>query len=106
MRGLWTSGQRGAALEQYELCSRCLLVLDNLESILRPDEPGSMRPSYAGYALLRLVAERSHRSCVLITSRERPRGLGRLEEDTPLVRLLPMGGLSADAGAQMLATRG
>jgi WD40 repeat protein/DNA-binding SARP family transcriptional activator len=87
--------------------SRCLLILDNLESILRPDEPGTMRPSYEGYALLlRAVVERSHRSCVLITSRERPQGLELLEEDTPLLRLLRLDGLSADAGVQMLAARG
>jgi WD40 repeat protein/DNA-binding SARP family transcriptional activator len=86
---------------------RCLLVLDNLESILQSDEPGRMRLGYDGYAqLLRAIAERSHRSGVLLTSRERPQGLGRLEEDTPLVRLLPVGGLSADAGTQMLAARG
>jgi DNA-binding SARP family transcriptional activator len=87
--------------------ARCLLILDNLESILRPDEPGTMRPGYEGYALLlSLVAERSQRSCVLLTSRERPQGLELLEEDTPLVRLLRLDGLSADAGAQMLAARG
>jgi WD40 repeat protein/DNA-binding SARP family transcriptional activator len=87
--------------------ARCLLVLDNLESILEPNLPGTIRPSYEGYAqLLRAVAERSHRSCVLITSRERPQGLGRLEEDTPLVRLLRLDGLGAEAGAQMLAARG
>jgi hypothetical protein len=33
MRGLWASGQRGAALEQYELCRRILadeLILSSL----------------------------------------------------------------------------
>jgi WD40 repeat protein/DNA-binding SARP family transcriptional activator len=86
---------------------RCLLVLDNLESLLRADEPGAMRPGYEGYAqLLRAVAERPHQSCVLLTSRERPQGLALLEEDTPLVRLLRLDGLDADAGAALLAARG
>ena len=65
------------------------------------------RPGYEGYAqLLRAAAERPHQSCVLITSRERPQGHARLAEDTPLVRLLRLDGLDADAGAQMLAARG
>jgi WD40 repeat protein/DNA-binding SARP family transcriptional activator len=87
--------------------SRCLLVLDNLESLLRPNQPGVTRPGYEGYVqLLRAAAERSHQSCVVITSRERPQGMGLLAEDTPLVQLLRLGGLSAEAGAQMLAARG
>jgi WD40 repeat protein/DNA-binding SARP family transcriptional activator len=86
--------------------TRCLLVLDNVESILRPDQPGVMRPGYDGYAqLLHAIAERPHQSCVLLTSRERPQGLARLAEDTPMVQLLRLSGLDVDAGAAMLAAR-
>jgi WD40 repeat protein/DNA-binding SARP family transcriptional activator len=87
--------------------TRCLLVLDNLESLLRAEEPGVMRVGYEGYAqLLRAIAERSHQSCVLLTSRERPQGLARLEEDTPLVRLLRLDGLDAAAATELLVARG
>jgi hypothetical protein len=59
--------------------SRCLLVLDNFESILQADGSGKMRPTYEGYALLlQTAAEQPHRSCVLLTSPERPQGHGRL----------------------------
>src|SRR5262249_5695733 len=86
---------------------RCLLILDNLESILRADEPGTMRPGFEGYTqLLRAAAEQPHQSCVLLTSRERPQGIARLAEDTPLVQLLRLDGLDADAGTQMLVARG
>jgi WD40 repeat protein len=90
------------------LCtSHCLLVLDNLESILHAGEPGHMAPGYEGYArLLRAVAERPHQSCVVLTSRERPQGLEQLEADTRLVRLLRLDGLDVEAGTQMLAARG
>jgi len=86
---------------------RCLLVLDNLESILQPDQPGQMRAGYEGYAqLLQTVAERSHQSCLLLTSRERPQGVERWEEDSPLVRTLPLEGIPVTAGQAMLTARG
>ena len=81
-----------ALLLDYLQRRRCLLILDNMESILQPDQPGVARPGYEGYAqLLRAAAERPHQSCVLITSRERPQGIARLAEDMPLVRLLQLG---------------
>jgi WD40 repeat protein len=43
---------------------------------------------------------------VLLTSRERPQGLARLEEDTPFVRLLRLDGLDAAAGTELLVARG
>ncbi|MFN8489016.1 MAG: BTAD domain-containing putative transcriptional regulator [Caldilineaceae bacterium] len=96
-----------ALLLDYLRQRRCLLVLDNLESILDPDQPGQMRPGYGGYAqLLQTVAERSHQSCLLLTSRERPQGMEHWEEDSPLVRTLVLEGLDAAAGRAMLTARG
>jgi WD40 repeat protein/DNA-binding SARP family transcriptional activator len=86
---------------------RCLLVLDNLESILDAGQPGQMRPGYAGYAqLIQYVAERRHQSCLLLTSRERPQGMARWETDTPLVCAMPLVGIDAAAGQAMLTARG
>jgi len=87
---------------------RCLLILDNLESILQSDErSGYYRPGYEAYGqLVRRLVERKHRSCLLITSRERPQDLTHMDEDTPAVRFLPLAGLSADAGRQMIEARG
>ncbi|MEZ4734629.1 MAG: BTAD domain-containing putative transcriptional regulator [Caldilineaceae bacterium] len=96
-----------ALLLDYLRGRRLLLVLDNLESILQPDQPGQMRAGYEGYAqLLRNVAERSHQSCLLLTSRERPHGLEQWAEDSPLVRILALEGLNAGAGHAMLTARG
>ncbi len=86
---------------------RCLLVLDNMESILQTDGSGAMRPGYAGYAqLLQWVVEQKHQSCLLLTSRERPQGLARWAEDTPLVRTLTLEGLDSTAATAMLNARG
>jgi hypothetical protein len=55
--------------------SRCLLVLDNLETLLVSGDPeGNYLPGYQGYGrLLGRLAEAAHQSCVLLTSREKPR---------------------------------
>ena len=60
--------------------TRCLLVLDNVETVLQPGGPvGGYRAGYERYGtLLRQVAESAHRSCLVITSREEPAELGPL----------------------------
>ena len=85
---------------------RYLLVLDNLESILLPDQPGQMRADYRNYTqLLQRTAEYRHQSCLLFTSRERPQGMARWEEDNPQVRTLRLDGLDERAGQAMLFDR-
>ena len=87
---------------------RSLLILDNMESILNGhDGSGHYRPGYEEYGqLIRRLVSDEHRSCLLVTSRERPHDLAHLEEDTPAVRFLSLSGLPIDAGCQMLAARG
>lgn len=94
-------------LLHYLRHGRCLLVLDNLESILHPTLSGQMRSGYEEYAqLLAQVAERNHASTLLLTSRERPQGFARREEDSPLVRTLLLDGIDGVAGQAMLSARG
>jgi hypothetical protein len=80
---------------------RCLLVFDNFESILA-HQPGSVathggyREGYAGYSeLLRRIATEYHASCLLLTSREKPRTLIPLLAESSLVCTLDLHGLSA-----------
>jgi NB-ARC domain len=50
---------------------RCLLILDNVESILLSGSPRNYLAGYEGYGeLFRQVAESAHQSCLLLTSRE------------------------------------
>ena len=53
---------------------RALIVLDNLEVLLEArDVRGHLLPRIEGYGqLLHQVAEKDHRSCLLLTSREKP----------------------------------
>jgi WD40 repeat protein/transcriptional regulator with XRE-family HTH domain len=85
----------------------CLLVLDNLETLLQEHDPeGRFRAGYEDYAaLLRRVAETPHQSCLLVTSRETPAELGQLESRRASVRALRLAGLEPDACEQLLEER-
>lgn len=82
-------------LIEYLRTARCLLVLDNVESILQAGErTGGYREGYSGYGqLLRCVAETTHQSCLILNSREKPRGLAAKEGETLPVRSLQLTGL-------------
>ena len=87
---------------------RCLLVLDNLESIMEAgDRAGHYRPGYEAYdQLIQRMGQTDHQSCLLLTSRERPKGMARLEADSPFVRSLQLPGLAARAGQELLLAGG
>jgi hypothetical protein len=93
-----------ALLLTYLRQQRCLLVFDNLESILESDtQAGRYRPGYEAYAqLLYQIGEGDHQSCLLLTSREKPLEFTQLEASTLAVRALALGGLTPDSGRQML----
>ncbi len=91
-------------LMEYLRSSRCLLILDNAEAILATSEgskhhkaqAGQYREGYEGYGeLLRRVGAERHSSCLVFTSREKPKTLVSLEGKTLPVRTWQMGGLSA-----------
>lgn len=73
---------------------RCLLILDNFESLLRSDYPaGQYHQQYREYAeLLAAISQRRHQSCIIITSREKPVGFNHLQSDT--TRTLTLTGLA------------
>ncbi|MEZ4727426.1 MAG: BTAD domain-containing putative transcriptional regulator [Caldilineaceae bacterium] len=86
---------------------RVLLVLDNMESILMPEQAGAYRPGYEGYGqLIHQLATLTHQSHLLLTSRERPRGYARLERDGYSIQSLQLAGLDVDGGRQLLMQRG
>jgi hypothetical protein len=82
---------------------RCLLVLDNAETILQGCDPrqescnycaGHYREGYEDYGeLLKRVGEAPHQSCLVLTTREKPKEIGRLEGETLPVRVLQLKGL-------------
>jgi WD40 repeat protein len=93
---------------QYLRSSRCLLILDNIESILQSgDRTGRYRAEYEGYGqFLRCIAETSHQSCLILTSREKPKGLAKFEGEALPVRSLQLSGLPETEGRELFNVKG
>jgi WD40 repeat protein len=93
-----------------EICrkQRCLIVLDNSESIFQPGvQVGQYRSGYADYGdLFNTIGRMTHQSCLLLTSREKPAEISQLEGVNAKVRTLMLPGLDAVAGQQIFADRG
>ncbi|MBD2411258.1 hypothetical protein FACHB389_06375 [Nostoc calcicola FACHB-389] len=87
--------------------NRCLLILDNVETILSGGQVGQCRPGYEGYGqLLKRIGEVPHISCVVFTSREKPKEIVPLEGDRTEVRSLPLKGLNPTEGQQLFQQKG
>lgn len=88
--------------------NRCLIVIDNVESILQSNErAGSYRPGYEDYGSLFLkLGEVRHQSTLLLTSREKPAQIAQLEGTTSKVRLLRLHGLGMTEGREILKEKG
>jgi len=88
-----------AMLIQVLKQSRCLIVFDNVESILRSGETtGQYNEGYQGYGeLFRQVGEVCHQSCLILTSREKPSEVLPPESGDLMVRSLQLSGLKEEA---------
>lgn len=86
---------------------RCLVILDNLETILQGGkQAGQFRVGYENYGeLLRLVSESNHQSCVVLTSREKPAEVAAFEGVDFKVRSLQLSG-SQQAAQAILQAKG
>src|SRR3989442_3758307 len=87
--------------------SRCLLLLDNFDTLLQSSDPeGGYLPGYEGYGrLIQRLAESAHQSCVLLTSREKPREIEPLEGVRSPVRTLRLVGLDDQATQALLSDK-
>jgi WD40 repeat protein/predicted AAA+ superfamily ATPase len=98
---------RISLLLDYFRNHRCLVILDNAESILRSgSRAGLYREGYEGYGeLLRRVGETTHTSCLMFTSREKPKDLAPLEGKGLLVRSLQLSGLKVEEGQEIFKVK-
>jgi WD40 repeat protein len=99
---------RVSQLMEYLQAQRCLLVLDNIEALLQDGTySGYFQPKHEGYSeLLQRLAQTSHQSCLIITSRENPRNLTALEGTTLPVRSLHLNGLASHDCKAILEDKG
>ena len=83
---------------------RCLLVIDNFESVLQSGlRTGHYQAGYEGYGtLLQRLGEVEHASCLLLTSREKPKEIASEEGKQALVRTLTLTGVGYKEGKELL----
>ena len=103
-----TVNRQISQLTEYLRTARCLLILDNAESILIGEErAGAYRIGYEEYGqLLDCIADTWHQSCLVLTSREKPKGLAAKEGEHLPVRSLRVTGLQPTEGQAILAEKG
>ena len=87
---------------------RCLVILDNVEAILRPGDPSMRyRDGYESYGtFFEQVAKTSHQSCLLLTSREKPHAVAELEGARKPVRSLALSGIGTTESQSLFAQIG
>lgn len=85
---------------------RCLIVLDNIESILSANPVGHCREGYEAYGeLFKRLGEEKHQSCLVLTSREKPKEFASLEGDILPVRSLALTGLEELEGRKIFTVK-
>ncbi|GAB4173455.1 MAG: NB-ARC domain-containing protein [Coleofasciculaceae cyanobacterium] len=103
-----TLDKRLLRLMHYLRNHRCLVILDNAESILQEcDRTGRYLDGYEGYEqLFNCVGETFHQSCLVLTSREKPKGVAAKEGETLPIRSLSLKGLSPAEARQIFQAKG
>ncbi len=93
-----------SVLIEYLREHRCLIVLDSFESILESGTTaGQYRASYEGYGrLLQHIGEVKHKSCLVLTSREKLREIPPLEGKSLPVRSMYLAGMKTAEAQEIL----
>ncbi|MCG5058660.1 MAG: pentapeptide repeat-containing protein [Limnoraphis sp. WC205] len=102
-----TLDEKFSLLMQYLRSRRCLLIMNNVEIILHGEQVGQWRKGYEAYGqLLRTIGETPHKSCLLLTSREKPREIALQEGEQGVVRSLFLSGLTPEDGRAIFRQKG
>ena len=99
---------RISQLIEYLQQQRCLIVLDNVETILQTGAyAGCYREGYEDYGLLiKRLGQVMHQSSLVLTSREKPKDIASLGGETLAVRSLQLSGLEVVAGQKIFEAKG
>ncbi|NER81342.1 MAG: hypothetical protein F6K42_17600, partial [Leptolyngbya sp. SIO1D8] len=98
-------GSMEVLLEQLR-SHHCLIILDNVETVLEAGLTGHYRPGYKDYGnLFQTLGETPHQSCLLLTSREKPPEVAALEGIELSVKTQPLQG-SLEVALPLIKTKG
>ncbi|ARV58820.1 hypothetical protein BZZ01_09380 [Nostocales cyanobacterium HT-58-2] len=103
-----TVDEKITLLIDYLRKHRCLLVLDDVETILcGGDYTGFYKQGYEDYGdFFKRLGECRHNSCLILISQEKPKEISVMQGETLPVRCLNLRGLSVSAGLQILQLKG
>jgi hypothetical protein len=99
-------------LLDYLQSYRCLIILDNIEAILASPETEQSKSNgyqdgYEAYEeIFKQVGELRHQSCLVLTSREKPKIIAILEGETLSIRSMQLSGLSFGHAKALLHSKG
>ncbi|MEH2165100.1 MAG: NB-ARC domain-containing protein [Nostoc sp.] len=96
-------------LLNYLRSQRCLVIFDNVETILQHNDKSksSYIEGYEAYGeIFRQIGEIRHQSCLVITSRDQPPEIRLLEGASLPVRAFQLGGLQKTEAQQLLQLKG
>lgn len=101
-------GRRLLQLMEYLHKHRCLLILDDAESIMQEGKlAGHFREGYKGYGqLLQSVRKQQHQSCLVLISQEQPKDIASVAGEAQSVRSLRLGDLEEEAAKEILQEQG
>ncbi len=93
--------------------TRCLLILDNVESVLTGAHTSASRENNGASPsqeedwtlLFHSLSQGRHQSCVVLTSREEPKSIQRISGSNLSIRVLPLQGLQLAEAQQIFAAR-
>jgi len=99
-------GDRISQLIDCLRCERCLIILDNAESLMDGNSrAGKYRQGYEGYGeLIKRIGTTHHHSSLVLTTREKPQEIAVLEGNILPVRSLQLGGLKE--GQEIIKVKG
>lgn len=109
---LWSCGSESVAVASHQastVASQCSIMLGKGASAVAPQahRAGNYREGYEGYGeFLRRVGEERHQSCLVLTSREKPKEIALLEGKTLPIRSFPLSGLKEAEAQYILKARG
>ncbi|MDJ0599433.1 MAG: NB-ARC domain-containing protein [Crocosphaera sp.] len=102
--GEGTFDKQKSQLTNYLRKYKCLIILDNIEAILAQDkEAGQYKQGYENYQqLIELFGDIEHQSCLILTSREKPKTISALENPGSFVYSYILNGLEYEDAKKLL----